>query len=311
MEINTLKGYTYVVTAKYDTTVTDTNGLNMAVNAGDQGVFVASSDKVTVAVDAAVTQTRNFDRVLVLKPDGGGGEVIQPGEVVLGGNHGSMTIQDVNTARSLYPGTFGDLTELPEGVTLESLESGVAPQLTSTTQLIAIFNSLMTSGGATNIGAVSMVTLFGGTTLTRLPSTINFANLRDGTYMFGLSEHLENFACDMPVLTRGVNMFSDCTQLTSYEGYTPSMTVSDNMFAGCSKLTHWKGSLESLYSGRNMFTECKLDLESVQNIANTLPNISDGHVSIGVDSTKVTQEQQDSVNRIIVNKGWTITWLRN
>lgn len=310
MEINTLKGYTYVVTAKYDTTVTDTNGLNMAVNAGDQGVFVASSDKVTVAVDAAVTHTRNFGRVLVLNTDGGG-EVIRPGELVLGGTQGSVTIQDVNTARSLYPGTFGDLTELPEGVTLESLESGVAPQIASTTQLIAIFNSLMTSGGTTNVGAVSMVTLFGGTTLTQLPSTINFASLRDGTYMFGLSEHLESFACDLPALTRGVNMFSGCTQLTSYEGDTPAMTVSDNMFAGCSKLTHWQGSLESLYSARNMFTECKLDLESVQNIVNALPNVSDGHVSIGVDSTKVTQEKQDAANSIIVGKGWTVTWWRN
>lgn len=310
MEINTLKGYTYVVTAKYDTTVTDTNGLNMAVNAGDQGVFVASSDKVTVAVDAAVTHTRNFDRVLVLNTDGGG-EVILPGELVLGGTQGSMTVNDVNTARSLYPGTFGDLTELPEGVTLESLESGVAPQIASTTQLIAIFNSLMTSGGTTNVGAVSMVTLFGGTTLRQLPSTINFASLRDGTYMFGLSEHLESFACDLPALTRGVNMFSGCTQLTSYEGDTPAMTVSDNMFAGCSKLTHWQGSLESLYSARNMFTECKLDLESVQNIVNALPNVSDGHVSIGVDSTKVTQEKQDAANAIIVGKGWTVTWWRN
>lgn len=46
--MNVLKGFTYCVTASADTTVTDDNGLNLAVKAGEQGFFVASCDEVTV-----------------------------------------------------------------------------------------------------------------------------------------------------------------------------------------------------------------------------------------------------------------------
>lgn len=67
MEINTLKGYTYVVTAKTDATVTDTKGLDLFVNAGEQGTFIATDNKVTVTGTATVTQTRNFNGALTSK----------------------------------------------------------------------------------------------------------------------------------------------------------------------------------------------------------------------------------------------------
>ncbi len=311
MEIYVLKGYTYVATANTDSSITDENGLNLVVKGGSQGMFIATADKVEVTGECTVTQTRNFKGALSLTAAGGGGETLQPGEVVIGGTQGSMTIQDVNTASRLYPGTFGTLTELPEGVTLAALESALAPQVVKNAQLPLIFQSIVSAGGASSAGAVSMVTLFGGTPLTRFPSTVNFASLSDGTYMFGSSPGLETFDCDLPVLTRGVNMFTSCNQLTSFKSNAPMMTATTNMFSGCSKLAHWDGTFGQLTSASNMFNGCVLDLESVQNLANALPRISGGGMTIGVDSTKVSQEQQDAANAIIVDKGWTVTWQRN
>lgn len=67
MEVQTLIGYTYVVTAKTDATVTDTKGLDLAVNAGEQGTFIATTTKVTVEGKATITQTRNFNGALTSK----------------------------------------------------------------------------------------------------------------------------------------------------------------------------------------------------------------------------------------------------
>lgn len=61
-----------------------------------------------------------------------------------------------------------------------------------------------------------------------------------------------------------------------------------------------------------MFYGCKLDKASVQNIVDTIPTwTSDTHkISIGVDSTKITQAEQDAFNTTLVGKGWTVTWQR-
>lgn len=67
MEVQTLIGYTYVVTAKTDATVTDTKGLDLFVSAGEQGTFIATATKVTVEGKATVTQTRNFNGALTSK----------------------------------------------------------------------------------------------------------------------------------------------------------------------------------------------------------------------------------------------------
>lgn len=72
--MNVLKGFTYCVTASADTTVTDDNGLNLAVKAGEQGFFVASCDEVTVTGTCIIAQVRgNFNVPTAL--GGGGGRM--------------------------------------------------------------------------------------------------------------------------------------------------------------------------------------------------------------------------------------------
>lgn len=86
------------------------------------------------------------------------------------------------------------------------------------------------------------------------------------------------------------------------------------MFYDCSNLTSFSAALpNSLTDAIYMFLNCKLDKASVQNIVDTIPTWTSGthKITIGVDSTKITQEEQDAFNTTLVGKGWTVTWQRN
>lgn len=58
---------------------------------------------------------------------------------------------------------------------------------------------------------------------------------------------------------------------------------------------------------------CKLSKASVEKIAETIPTYTSGShpITIGVDSTSITQAEQDAANAILVGKGWTVSWERN
>lgn len=103
------------------------------------------------------------------------------------------------------------------------------------------------------------------------------------------------------------------SSITSFTGDLPSLTTGTFMFYSCSNLTSFTGDLSSLTTGTDMFLGCKLDLTSVNLIANSLPTLTSGShpITIGVDSTQVTQAQQDAANATLVSKGWTATWQRN
>ena len=85
------------------------------------------------------------------------------------------------------------------------------------------------------------------------------------------------------------------------------------MFNGCTNLTEWTVDLPSGLSDASwMFDGCKLNKASVQKIADSIPTVSGTHrITIGIDSTQITQAEQDAFNTTIVNKGWTVTWERN
>lgn len=85
------------------------------------------------------------------------------------------------------------------------------------------------------------------------------------------------------------------------------------MFSDCSGLTSFSAALpNSLSTATSMFYGCKLDKASVQNIVDTIPTWTSGthRIAIGVDSTKITQAEQDAFNTTLVGKGWTVTWQR-
>lgn len=306
MEINTLKGFTYVATAKTDATITDDNGLNLLVKAGGQGTFIATADKVAVTGSATITQTRNFKGALALNAGGGKGEVIQPGEVIIGGTQGSITIADLNTM--IASPIFLNGSELPEGVTLENLTNGLIGGNINTNYISMTFGT--TRNSPFPYGAICAK--YKGR---RLPSSINLAKLNTAFYMFAYSE-LEEVKLSLPALyNQQQGMFSGSLNLVSAEVETPIMTNGAQMFINCSSLSHFRGDLSSLTGASGMFSGCKLDLESVQHIASSINNatsVSGSHpITIGVDSTKVAQSQQDSANAILVGKGWTVTWQRN
>ena len=86
------------------------------------------------------------------------------------------------------------------------------------------------------------------------------------------------------------------------------------MFVDCSGLTSFSPAMpNSLTNASGMFSGCKLDKDSVQNIVDTIPTYTSGShaITIGYDSTEITQEDEDAFDTTLANKGWTVTWQPN
>lgn len=141
----------------------------------------------------------------------------------------------------------------------------------------------------------------------------DLTKLVDGGGMFG-SCPFKTFAGDMPSLTTATNMFIRCEKLESFSGDLHNLKTALNMFMWCYELKHFysgPSGLASLTSGGSMFADSKLDLESVQHIADTInPGVSSGSIKISVDKGLVTQEQQDVLDAQFRAKNWTVTWAR-
>lgn len=86
------------------------------------------------------------------------------------------------------------------------------------------------------------------------------------------------------------------------------------MFYG-SKLKHFRTSkpMNNLFSASEMFGGgCKLDWASLQHLATMIGRpIQDRQIHIGYDANSVTTQQAQSVQAILVGKGWTVTMQRN
>lgn len=110
-------------------------------------------------------------------------------------------------------------------------------------------------------------------------STIDDANLIDGTAMFAGNIALTTYVGDLGKLTNGAGMF-----------------------AGCSALTTFCGNLGSLTMGIDMFSGCALDEESLIYIIDSLPVVESGTITVGVatgvDKTPYVTEA--------ATKGWAL-----
>lgn len=73
--------------------------------------------------------------------------------------------------------------------------------------------------------------------------------------------------------------------LEHFEGSLSRLLLGDNMFKNNSNLTSFISNLNWLVSGRGMFENTQLDVESVRNIANTLPVITP---DLGIVSTTIS-----------------------
>ena len=118
---------------------------------------------------------------------------------------------------------------------------------------------------------------------------------------------LTTWVGDMPNLQSGYSMFANSNNLESFCGDLSAMTTGTNMFLGCSKLTSFCGDLSSLKVGLAMFDDCKLDAESLECIAETLPTVT-GNPSIDIGyGSLATAAEAAAAKTAIQAKGWNCT----
>ena len=168
----------------------------------------------------------------------------------------------------------------------------------------------------------------------------------NGRNMFQNCSNLASFSSDLSSLTNGKNMFSGCSNLTSFNGDLSNLTDGSGMFYDCSNLASFNGDLSSLTNGTQMFYYCKnltsftgdlssltnagsgynsmfgnstsncvkLDLASVQNIAETINDLvskgATGTIGIGIAKALKSDDETAPVNVALATiraKGWTVT----
>ena len=140
---------------------------------------------------------------------------------------------------------------------------------------------------------------------------IELQNLKKAYGMFYGCTTLTSFTRDLPVLTTASNMFRDCIALMSWDAPLPVLKDGSWMFDGCSALTSFNIALPALTHGDSMFNKCKLDLASVQNIADTINDLAaqgkTGVITIGMQSALRGNADLAAALATIRNKGWTVT----
>jgi hypothetical protein len=145
----------------------------------------------------------------------------------------------------------------------------------------------------------------------------------DGNYMFYQCPNLTSFNSDLSGLTDGNYMFYQCPNLTSFNSDLSSLTSGEYMFASCTNLTTFTSDLSSLTNAGSgsgaMFgsstSNCtKLDLASVQNIAETINDLASqgktGTIAIGMQTALQSEDETAPINvalAAIRTKGWTVT----
>lgn len=103
-------------------------------------------------------------------------------------------------------------------------------------------------------------------------------------------------------LIDGTAMFAAFTALTTYVGDLGKLTIGSGMFAGCTALTTFVGNLSSLTNGIDMFSGCALDKESLIYIVESLPEVESGAITVGV----ATGVDKAPYVTEAAAKGWTL-----
>ena len=96
----------------------------------------------------------------------------------------------------------------------------------------------------------------------------------------------------LPSLINGDNMF-----------YNDDMT---ELYGGRVPLWHFESNLQSLQSGVNMFKGCALDAASVKRIADTLPNLDAGTITLGIHYALEGDSGLAASLAKIESKGWSV-----
>ena len=131
--------------------------------------------------------------------------------------------------------------------------------------------------------------------------------LTDGSYLFYHNSKITSWKIQLPVLSNSYGMFTYCTSLTSFSSDLPELVNAIDMFNGCEALTDFTGILPSLKNGINMFSGCKLNLASIQNIAENINSVTSGSITIGVLADLQGNSELNTAIQAIRAKGWTVT----
>jgi hypothetical protein len=151
------------------------------------------------------------------------------------------------------------------------------------------------------------------------------------------SRNLDTFICDMPNLADGTEMFKGCSNLIKFESCINNIAKAERMFenceklvtvnlsknslsglshaagmfAGCYELKNFKGDLSFLNDGTDMFRGCKLNMDSLCNIAYSIKSWDDNNthnITIGLDPSINIEGEASSLIEEIESKGWSITY---
>lgn len=134
------------------------------------------------------------------------------------------------------------------------------------------------------------------------------SSMTRGGRMFEGCVSLNTINMNLGSLVDGRNMFDNCSSITSFGGDLQNLQNGYCMFMGCSSLTSFSCGLPSLTEGREMFSGCKLDLASVQNIADTINTpATKGKITIGVDASLQGNADLATAIAAIEAKNWTVT----
>lgn len=126
--------------------------------------------------------------------------------------------------------------------------------------------------------------------------------------MFENCSSLSTINMNLGLLEDGNAMFMHCSSLTSFGGDLGNLQYASRMFSGCTSLTSFSCELPSLELGDNMFYGCKLNLNSVQNIANTINTpASIAQITIGVDASLQNNADLATAIATIEGKNWSVT----
>lgn len=160
--------------------------------------------------------------------------------------------------------------------------------------------------------------MFKGCNLKEFKSKLPSLSIGQG--MFAVNENLTTFNSLMPNLTIGIDMFLNCTNLTTFivpPSSLKNLYYTRAMFKGCYNLNVFTGSLEALEQPYWMFNNCKLSLESIRNIANTVKDytgiyqddLTHDFGPIGIDCLESEYDNSEFKALIdkIRGKGWALS----
>lgn len=138
-----------------------------------------------------------------------------------------------------------------------------------------------------------------------LHSVVNSANPKtvEGGILTASNSSKRVIATDK--IVNGSNMFAS-TIIETWVDDLSNMTNGTAMFKNCTELTTFIGDLSSLETADEMFYGCKLDAESLEILADTLPTASSlsAAISIGYGSL-ASESQAQAAKAAIEAKGWT------